>query len=176
LPRPLPSNPNSLAARVGIVLLSVVGAAGIFFLASGPIDRARVLVAGYPPLEGLSLAEGTLTHIGRCQPGGRGYSAYLPVTLAAASGARYESLDCGLEGALRTPAEAHHLSVWRDRRRFSDGHVREVDMDGQVLQSYVDYIARDRPFAPFVLVGEAMILGTLLVFLYGFFAASRQDA
>ena len=166
---------SSRASATMSVVVGLVVLAGVCALASGPIDAARSIVSGYPPLERLSLAEGTLTRVDYCHPGGKGYSAYLPITLATAGGTVHESVGCDLGPALRARDGDHRVSVWRDRRTFADGHVREVDMDGRVLQSYADYIARNRRIAPFSLLAQLMLMSILVLFGLGFILSSRED-
>jgi len=166
---------SSGASATMSVVVGLVVLAGVCALASGPIDAARSIVSGYPPLERLSLAAGTLTRVDYCHPGGKGYSAYLPITLATAGGTVHESVGCDLGPALRARDGDHRVSVWRDRRTFADGHVREVDMDGRVLQSYADYIARSRRIAPFNLLAQLMLMSVLVLFGLGFILSSRED-
>jgi hypothetical protein len=172
--QPTPASKTPVLLQVVMVLLGLVSLSNLYFLARGPIDDARALAAGYPPLERLSLTEGTLSHVSRCHPGGRSYSAYLPVTIATSTGPVAESLPCNVEAALRAPPGPHQLAVWRDKRPFSDGGVREVDVDGHAVQSYADYIARHQRFAPFSLAGALMLMATLVLFACGFIASSRE--
>jgi len=172
--RPDPDASSSGLGPVFTVVACALALASVCFLASGPIDTARALLTGYPPLEQLNLVEGSVTRIGRCTRAGRS-ATYLPVTLLTDAGPQDESLDCSLATALRAGPRPHHLAVWRDTRRFADGRVREVVMDGQVLQSYADYIARSRRVSPSFLLGQLMLLSTILLFGYAIFASSRED-
>ena len=172
---PISGPESNDASLVMSVIIGLVVLAGILGMASGPIGELRGIVSGYPPLEQLSLAEGTLTRVESCHPGGKGYSAYLPITLATAGGAVHESVGCDLGPALRARGGDHHVSVWRDKRAFADGHVRAVDMDGRVLQSYADYIARSRRIAPFSLLAQLMLMSTLVLFGLGFILSNREN-
>ena len=166
---------SSTGSRAMPILMGGFTLVLVGFLASAPIAAARNLASGDAPLDRLSLVDGTLTSLGRCHPGGRRYSASLPITLVAGGVTVNESVGCDLASALRAPDGDHHVSVWRDKRPFADGQVREVDMDGRVLQSYASYIARDRRFAPFILLGELMMLSTIVLVGLGFVVSDRGD-
>ena len=166
------SSIGSLGMRI---VVGVITLAGLGLLAIGPIDAARSIVEGYPPLARLSLTEGTLTGMDGCRAGGRGHANDLPITLAGDGGTVYESVDCKLAPALRARDGDHHVSIWRDKRRFADGTVREVDLDGRVLQSYAEFVARNRRFAPFNLLGQLMLLSTFVLLGVGFVVSNRAD-
>ena len=155
-------------------------AAGIFTLAlmalmaSGPIDLARHLLTGYPPLESLSEVEGTLASVGRCHPGGKNFPAWVPITVATAGGPAAESVDCDIGSALRAGGDGRPVSIRRDKRMFADGQVREVDLDGRVLKSYAEYVARSRRVAPFELLGALMLMSALGSMSLRFVLSSRE--
>jgi hypothetical protein len=144
-----------------------------WIIVKGPIGEAHDLIVGYPSLQQLSLVEGTLVHVGSCHPGGRGYSAYLPVTIEAASGPSAFPLSCDLQAVLQAPGR-HHVAVWRDARLFSDGRVREVDVDGRVVQSYEAYVARSRQMVPYLLFASSMVVVSLGLVLSGLLASPRR--
>jgi hypothetical protein len=64
----------------------------------------------------------------------------------------------------------------RDRRSFSDGGTREVDIDGRAVQNYANNIAHRQRLAPSRLLGELMLCAALLLFGAGGLAWSREDA
>ena len=68
--------PEPPMSRVLIVLLALMLLPAVWVLVGPVVDTARALLVGYPPLEQLSLVEGSVTHVGRCLPGGRGKTDY----------------------------------------------------------------------------------------------------
>lgn len=172
--QPDPDTPASGVGRTFSVLVCVFALAVACLLASGPIDIARDLLTGYPPLAQLSVVEGNVTQVGRCTRTGRSATA-ISVYLLTDAGPRREWLACSLAAPLRAGPGPHRLTLWRDNRRFADGGVREVDVDGQVLQSYAEYTARSRRFAPFSLVGQLLLLATIVLFGFAVLASSLED-
>ena len=162
--------PQAKTSRVLIALAALALLPAVWVLVRDPIDTARALVFGYPPLERLSLVEGSVTHVGRCHPGGRGHSAYLPVTILTTAGPAAESLDCDVEAALRAPPGPHHVAVWRDKRDFSDGRVRQIEIDGRAMRDYELYIARNRHAAPYFLLGQLMLMASVALIASCMFA------
>ena len=162
--------PQAKTSRVLIALAALALLPAVWVLVRDPIDTARALVFGYPPLERLSLVEGSVTHVGRCHPGGRGHSAYLPVTILTTAGPAAESLDCDVEAALRAPPGPHHVAVWRDKRDFSDGRVRQIEIDDRAMRDYELYIARNRHAAPYFLLGQLMLMASVALIASGMFA------
>ena len=98
----------SRGSRIVVGLIAFVLLPAVWLLVSGPVDTARALVAGYPPLDQLSRVEGMLTSVGGCRAAGRGHAATVPVTIATATGPVAESLDCDFASTLRAAPQPHH--------------------------------------------------------------------
>jgi hypothetical protein len=173
--RPKPPGKSPLSLRALLALQGVLAVIVVVAILRYPINDARAIVCGYPPLRSLSLTEGSASWVGPCHPGGKSYSAYLPMTLDTAFGRVRESVDCDLSSALRASPTPHHVAIWRDRRSFSDGEVREVDVDGRAVRAYSDYIARDRRMAPFSLASQLLLLASIVLLVWGFVVSMRSD-
>jgi hypothetical protein len=158
----------------GVIALLILTAG--FMLASvvrEPIDLARAVIRGYPPLSTLSRREGTAVMIGTCQRPRRGPN-YLPVTLRTDIGDVNESVGCNAASALHEGSSPHDLVVYRDRRRFADGGRRQVEVDGRIVEGYADYIARGTRFDRFALAGQLMLMLGLCAFGYGAVESGRR--
>jgi hypothetical protein len=131
-----------------------------------PIDLARAVIQGYPPLSSLSRDEGTVVLTGSCQRPRRS-ARYLPVTVQTVTGEVHESVDCDDAIALHQGAAPHHLIIYRDRRPFADGQRRQVEVDGRVVESYADHIARGKRFDRFALAGQLLLMLALCAFAFG---------
>lgn len=139
-----------------------------------PMDTARAVFSGYPPLEQLSVTEGSLTRVVSCYRPRRGTS-YILVDVRTDTGTQRERLGCILDSSVFTSPGPHHITIWRDTRHFSENAARQVELDGRMLQDYARFIARSRRFDPAFLVWQLMMTAMLGFLAYGFFRAKRQD-
>ena len=163
---------SSNAARVtsGIFLALLMLACTAFTLV--PVNQARHLAEGYPPLSQLDLTEGAVAQVQPCHRYGKG-GVYLPIIVQTEAGKRRIDLRCELEPILRHGTWPHHLSVYRGRRLFDDA-TRQVQIDGLVVQSYSDFTAVDRHRARWILAGESMLVAATWVLALGFAASRRR--
>lgn len=170
--RPACREGGSIAARVvsGFMLvLLALTCAGFTML---PVAQARHLAEGYPPLTQLDLTEGAVVRVEPCHRAGKG-GVYLPIVVRAAAGEHRMTLSCDMEPTLHHGPWPHHLAVYRGRHLFDDA-MRQVEIDGQVVQSYGDFTSADRHQAPFTFVGETMLVAAAWTLVLGF-AASRRS-
>lgn len=173
LQAPLPRRPvfeRVFATLAGVPILALMA-----FLASLDIGIARDLVQGYPPLDRLSVVRGTVTSVSACERVGRNRTQIV-VSVDDGGVAGSEALDCRYEPALRDPATPHQLAVWRDRRPFGDGEIRQVEVDGHLLASYADELRRRRAFDPTKLVSQTLILAAMALVGIGLAASTRERA
>jgi hypothetical protein len=165
---------SSGASRVLSWLVNVLMVSMLLLFIRMPIATARAVLAGYPPLQQLSMTEGTLTRVDNCYRPRRG-SSYVVVGIRTSAGERSQSLDCSIDSRVLARPGPHHIVIYRDERHFSDSAVRQVELDGQVLQDYAAFLARSRHFDPAMLTWQLMMLGMLGLLGYGFFESRRDD-
>jgi hypothetical protein len=65
------------------------------------------------------------------------------------------------------------LAVYRGRHLF-DNAMRQIEIDGQVVQSYGDFTSADRHQAPFIFVGETMLVAAAWTLVLGFAVSLRR--
>lgn len=161
---------GGIAASAVSGILLAVSALACVFLTLPPASQARRLVEDRPALAQLDLTQGPVTRVDTCHRTGKG-GVYLPVVVEADTGPQRIHLRCDLEPALRHGAWPHHVAVYRGTHLFDDA-IRQVEIDGAVVQSYTDFDTVERHRAPFILVGETMLVAAAWVLLLGF-AVSR---
>jgi hypothetical protein len=163
-------------AGVGSVLMWLVGglaALMLLMMLRMPIATARSVFFGYPSLQQLSLTEGTLTGVTSCTYSRGG--SYVVATVQTATGEKQERLDCIIGRSALAGHGPHHAAIYRDQRHFADGAVRQVELDGQVLQDYAASVVRSRRTDPAMLVWQLLMAAMLALMFYGLWQSRRQD-
>lgn len=174
LDAPAPARTTAFQAATYVVMF-IPALAGLAFLASQDIGTARDMVQGYPPLASLSVVRGAVVQAGPCARVGRNHWQ-VDVVVDDGVAARQEALDCRFEEPLRALPGPHTLAIWRDRRPFSDGGIRQVEIDGRVLESYEAELFSRRLFDPARLAGMTLLLVALVLVFGGFVASFRERA
>ena len=163
-------------AGLGSALMWLVGglaALMLLMMLRMPIATARAVFFGYPSLQELSVTEGTLTGVTNCihSRGGN----YVVATVQTAAGEKQERLGCIIGKSALAGHDPHHVAIYRDQRHFADGAVRQVELDGQVLQDYAAYVVRSRRTNPAMLVWQLLMAAMLALMFYGLWQSRRQD-
>ena len=125
-----------------------------------------------PPRTQLALTQGAVVRVEPCHTIGKG-GIYLPIVVQTGQGEHRMTLRCELEPTLRHGAWPHHLAVYRGRGLFDDA-MRQVEIDGHVVQSYDDFTSADRHRAPFTFVGESMLVASAWVLVLGLAVCRRS--
>ena len=170
--RPSGRRDGTIAVRVvsGIMLvLSTLTCAAFTML---PVAQARHLAEGYPPLTQLALTQGAVVRVEPCHTIGKG-GIYLPIVVQTGQGEHRRTRRCEREPRLGHGAGAHHVAVDRGRG-LVDGAMRQVEIDGHVVQSYDDFTSADRHRAPFTFVGESMLVASAWVLVLGLAVCRRS--
>lgn len=171
---PLPRH-TSIFEGIALVGMGMPFLAAFAFVASLTFATGRDLLLGYPPLANLSVVQGPLVQVSDCLPLGHGRSQITAI-VRDISGDRAEALDCDFGPPLRDLPGPHRLAVWRDRRVFSDGDARQVEVDGQVLRSYARGIFLRSTYDPAKFAGQVLLLAAMALFAAGCLASARDRA
>jgi len=101
--------------------------------------------------------------------------SYVSVTMQTSTGEQQRSLGCIIGRSQLAGHGPHPLAIHRDQRPFAGGTVRQVELDGQVLQDCAAYVTRSRRTGPAMLLWQLLMIATMTSLVYGIYQSRRQD-